>query len=563
MTDDILGGGPSEDMPEPNPENSSSSDKQPSERQPEPSAEVAETPSTEMPLQVSSWAPYPFPYEPKKKPEKEEFRADGGDMAFALFAFVIGYLFVRWLLFSWRGWGTALFTVVYCGGAAIYLLKKGVKIPREGWFWLAVTVLTGLTYALWTGNGLEPYRGLFLFCTAVYSVIAAAGVQILGKTGNWLFLDGINAVFVIPFRNFGAQYKCLAGFRKNKEKGKTFLSIALGAVLALIVVGYVTPLLLEADSGGFSKIVGGVQAFFDKFLDWVTVIELILAIPVAAYIFGLVFGCANRRKCGAFSKDKTEGLIADFRILPPATVYTLLGTVSAFYLLFIGTQLPYFFSAFSGVRPEGWEVYSEYARRGFFELCGIAAINLSLVTAANVLCRTPRTASKPLKVFNAVLMLLTMLLIGTALSKMALYVSAYGLSMRRLLPCVFMVFLFIVCGGVIILQKRGFSILRFAAVVGSVIFCLLCLSDPDGFVVRYNADRYLNGTLQKFDVEILYQSGPAGVDAALDVYQQTADPALKNSLQCYMREESDNAAYYAGRASDSLQRMRARNNKSY
>ena len=554
MTDDILGGGPSDDMPEPNPENSSSALNPQPELQPGTSAE---SPSTEMPLQVSSWAPYPW--EPKKKPEKEEFRADGRDLAFALFAFVIGYLFVRWLLFSWRGWGVALFTVVYCGGTAIYLLKKGVKIPREGWFWLSVTTLTGLSYALWAGNGLEPYRGLFLFCTAVYSIIAAAGVQIQGKTGNWLVLDGINAVVVIPFCNFAAQYRCFAAFRKNRGKGKAFLSIALGVVLALIVIGYVTPLLLAADSGGFSRIVAGILQFSAAFLDWGSVIQVILAIPVAAYIFGLVFGCANRRKCGAFSREKTEGLIADFRILPPATVFTLLGIVSAFYLLFIGTQLPYFFSAFSGVRPEGWEVYSEYARRGFFELCAIAAINLSLVTAANVLGRTKRTDSKPLKVFNVMLTLITMILIGTALSKMALYVSAYGLSMRRLLPCVFMVFLFIVCGGVIALQKSGFSILRFAAVVGSVMFCLLCLSDPDGFVARYNADRYMSGTLQKFDVEILYQSGPAGVGAAYEVYEHSGDQALLS----YIYVQSADAANCRGKSSDSLQQMRVRNNNLY
>jgi len=494
-----------------------------------------------------------------KTPDNEIFRADGKDIAFSLFAFVIGYLFVRWLLFSWRGWGVALFTLIYCGANTLYLLKKGVKISTGGWFWLAVTVLTGLSYALWTGQGLEPYRGIFLFCTAVYSVIAASGVQILGKTGNWLFLDGINAMFIIPVLNFAAQYRCIAAIRKNKGKVRKAFPVLMGVMLALIVIGIVTPLLLEADTGGFSVLMRGLAEALARIFIRLRVIQVILAVPAAAYCFGLVFGSANRRKTGLLSKENTGKAIGNLRTVPPATVYTLLGIVCAFYFLFIGTQLPYFFSAFSGDRPAGWEIYSEYARRGFFELCAIAAINLSLITAANLFSKTPRVQSRALRIFNTVLMLITLLLIGTAFSKMALYVAAYGMSMRRLLPCVFMVFLFVVCAGVIVLQKHSFSILRFAAVTGSVMFCLLCLSDPDGFTVRYNADRYLSGSLQTFDVDILYRSGSAGVKAAAKVYEQTDDKELGYALRRYIITQINSSENNRGKASDNYQQSIVRN----
>ena len=64
--------------------------------------------------------------------------------------------------------------------------------------------------------------------------------------------------------------------------------------------------------------------------------------------------------------------------------------------------------------------------------------------------------------------------------------------------------------------------------------CALCFLDPDGFVARYNADRFLLGTLESFDVKILYRSGPAGVDPALKVYAQTADEELKAKLKAYI-----------------------------
>ncbi|HBQ85310.1 MAG TPA: DUF4173 domain-containing protein, partial [Syntrophomonas sp.] len=141
----------------------------------------------------------------------------------------------------------------------------------------------------------------------------------------------------------------------------------------------------------------------------------------------------------------------------------------------------------------------EYARSGFFELCRIAAINLIVLLAANLLGQKQSRKDKALKIFNSLLAIITLVLIATALSKMAMYIGAYGLSMRRLLPCIFMVFLAIICGGVIALQKWSFSITRMAVGVGVVMLCTLCLFDPDSFVAHYNAERYLSGTLASFD----------------------------------------------------------------
>jgi len=492
---------------------------------------------------------------------KEPFEADRNDGIFALVVFVLGFIFVRWVLFSWQGWGVTIFTLGYCGAVTLYLMKKGVHIPRSGWIWLSVVLLTGISFSLWNNNGLEPWRSLLLFGTAVYWVICATGLPILGKTGNWIGLDGLNGLFVIPFRNFGCQYKSLAFWGRDKRlKGSQILSIALGLVLTLIVAAIVLPLLLKADSGGFARIANGVSTYLQGMTEKFGEIffEGILAIPVSAYVFGLVAGSAHKRCSGLFRKDSILEVIASLRVLPMATVYTFLGLLCSIYVVFIGSQLPYFFSAFVGQRPEGWQVYSEYARSGFFELCSIAAINLSVLTVANVLSSKLCTNSIVLKILNALLAILTLVLIATAMSKMAMYIGAYGLSMRRLLPCLFMIFLAVVCGGVIALQKWQFSIGRLAVGVGVVMLCTLCLLDPDSFVARYNAERYLVGTLSNFDVEILYRSGPAGVDSALTVYSQTNDQTLQADLKKYLNLQQELVVQSLGQPEDNLQKARAR-----
>jgi hypothetical protein len=92
--------------------------------------------------------------------------------------------------------------------------------------------------------------------------------------------------------------------------------------------------------------------------------------------------------------------------------------------------------------------------------------------------------------------------------------------------------------------------------------CALCLLNPDGFVARYNAERYISGTLDTFDVQILYQSGPAGVDPAIKVHNQTGDQILKTELRAYIFDQQQKSSKSLGKSSDSLQNMLVRQKTS-
>lgn len=501
----------------------------------------------------------PSPWSAERRP-RDAFPVDRVDGIFALIAFALGFLFMRWVFFCWQGWGVSLFTVGFSGAVIWYLRRKGVPQLRSSMFWLTLLLLTGLSYALWPGNGISEWRDLFLFLIAVYWVVSATGMSLMGRTSDWLPFDGLNALVSVPLRNAGSQYRSLSILRQTKSKGERhFFSIGLGILLAAIVIAMVLPLLVAADSGGFSRIAESIWRYFEA-LQQGTIeltVQALLAIPTAAYLFALVVGCAHKRGARV-TPEQAETALESARILPAATVHTLLALVSGLYLIFIGSQLPYFFSAFVGKRPEGWLVYSEYARNGFFELSGIAVINLVVLVLANLGGRASRQTSLALRLLNTLLATLTLLLIATAQSKMVLYIDVYGMSVRRLLPCVFMIFLAVIYACVVVLQRRSFSIMRLAAGVGAVMFCLLCLVDPDGLVTRYNANRYLAGTLPGFDVEILARSGPAGVDAALQVYERTSDHSLRAALDDYLLTQQYRADQCAGTHADSVQSALAR-----
>lgn len=494
-----------------------------------------------------------------KKEARIPFFPDRTDGYFAIAAFILGFFYARWVFDDWQGWGVTLFTLGYGVTVSLYLRQKGALIHKDGWFWFAMMMLTGLSFALWPNYGLGGWQSLLLFGSAVYWVSCATGVTLLGKTSDWLPLDGLNTLLLIPFKNFGIQYNSLFYLsRANKTKDSQLLSVGLGLLLTILVGVLVIPLLMEADSGGFAQITRGIFERFTVAEMMETLMQMIMAIPIAAYLFGLIAGSAHRRAVDTFNQAGLEKSLSGLRILPAATVYTLLGLLSCLYVVFICSQLPYFFSAFYGERPEGWLVYAEYARSGFFELCRLAAINLMVLAASNFLCQKLRLESPVLKALNGLLSLLTMVLIATAFSKMALYIGEYGLTMRRLMPCLFMAFLMIICGGVIALQKWRFSMMRLAAATGVVMLCAFCLINPDGLVARYNAERYLAGTLKTLDTDILWQSGPAGAAPAWEVYEKTTDAALRVELESYLNHMRTITQRAAGEHTDNWQNFQVR-----
>ncbi len=505
--------------------------------------------------------PTPYYQSPEHTaPKVAPFTPDKKDAAFALITFVLGYFFCRWVLTSLSGWGITVFTGAFISAVLTYFHVKSVKPRGEAWFWLGITALVGLSFAIWDAPGLSGVRTLFLACAAVYAVLSASGLQLLGKSSNFLLLDGLNATIIIPFRNFANQYRALGTLKSAEEKRGKAISIVVGIMLAIVALLIVLPTLMRADGGGFSQFVGRVLDWFR--IDWAQIGEFLLycllAIPTAAYLFGLVSGAAVRRGTDTFTADKAGETVSSMRVSPPVTLLIVLATVSVLYTLFIGFQVPYFFSAFSGVRPEGWLSYSAYARQGFFELCGLSALNLGILAAANVFGKKPRENSPVLKIFNVVLALITLLLIATAFSKMALYIDQFGLTILRILPCVFMILLAVICIAVIVLQKLKFSIVRGALITGAVLFTALCLSNADGIVARYNADRFLAGTLETYDTAPLYEAGAAGVASAIRVYEAASEDAPRIDIANYLASQEQYANDAQWTYKDTFQKRQAR-----
>lgn len=118
----------------------------------------------------------------------------------------------------------------------------------------------------------------------------------------------------------------------------------------------------------------------------------------------------------------------------PVVLGVMLGLYCGLYLLFLVIScraLP------EMLRPGGApELYSGYARQGFFQLCAAAVLNLAVFLGV----RRQRCAGRGFtRGAQTLLAALTLCLIALALTKMLLYIRLYGLTLLRLYTSCMMV----------------------------------------------------------------------------------------------------------------------------
>jgi hypothetical protein len=163
-------------------------------------------------------------------------------------------------------------------------------------------------------------------------------------------------------------------------------------------------------------------------------------------------------------------------------------------------QLRYLFGDASLVEGTVGLTYSEYARRGFFELVTVVALVLPLLLGADwVLGDANRRNRRTYRFLAGALVLLLLAVVASAVKRMLLYQGAYGLTELRVYTTAFMAWLGIVllwfCATV--LRERRAQFATGAALFGFAVIGAVNLLNPDALIARVNTDRALRG--EEFD----------------------------------------------------------------
>jgi hypothetical protein len=182
------------------------------------------------------------------------------------------------------------------------------------------------------------------------------------------------------------------------------------------------------------------------------------------------------------------------RALRPIEWLLPLAALVALFLAFVIVQVTVLFGGRDHVLQTTGLTYAEYARSGYWQLLAAAVLTLAVIGATVRLADTPlRRHRLMLRTLLAALCCLTVVLLASALHRLDLYESAFGLTRLRLGAEAFGwglagLFALIVVAGTLPIVHRNFARTAIAAAtVGLVAFSL---SSPDGTIARQNIDRW-------------------------------------------------------------------------
>ena len=178
----------------------------------------------------------------------------------------------------------------------------------------------------------------------------------------------------------------------------------------------------------------------------------------------------------------------------------VLGLLDFLFLTFVAIQVRYLFGGAGHLDDTAGLTYAEYARHGFFELTTVTALALPLLLLAHWLFRPDKRAHEILfKALACTMVALLFVVVASALQRMYLYTSEFGLTELRLYTTIFMFWISAVLLWFVLTVLRSnrerFAVGALAA--GFAAILAINLMNPDALIARTNIDRLQEG--KRFD----------------------------------------------------------------
>lgn len=487
-------------------------------------------------------------YTPYIPPKKEYAPLDKKDFSFIIIYLVAVFLMVMLGLFGGFQLGFTIAYFVLFAVTTVYLWSKGNR-PS------AFTVLSG-ALSLVGSVTLSLYSDYFVNFIMLVLIAGLFTIYSMGMTKSFthsvgsfrmLFDMGWDAV-IAPFSNFSNVF---GGIKASAGKGKKSFSSFIGIAIAVPFVLIIGALLVSSDAA-FEGLVSKTFANIGIYIG-----QLVIAIIILPYAYSWAFS----KRHGSNKIDSSNATKQDKKGVPSSACVSFLSVISILYIVYLFSQLAYFFSAFKGILPDDYEYSaSAFARRGFFEMFAICAINVVLISIASAIANKKTIW---LKVLSCFISLFSLLLIVTAMQKMKLNVSIYGLSKNRVLVSVFMVMMIVIIALFIMhIFAPKISYMQPAILICSALFIAMSFADIDAQIARYNINAYEAKQIDTLDVENIADLSDSAVPYLVKLIDSKDEQISKDALRICAQLVADNYNdFYSGKNSDfrhfSLSLMRA------
>lgn len=388
------------------------------------------------------------------------------------------------------------------------LRRRHDRIPAEARWLLVPTVALTLLFAWRDAESLAAFNTLALIGSLALFAAAGTGDDrrvLVGSRVRDLVQTTIAIGLETAFGMLGLVLSDVSFRQVANAKGASRAIAAVRAALVAIPLLLIFGGLFASADPVFARILGDVFHLDASAIASHLAVSGVIAWFVGGLLRATVLSTRSESRMFRFP-DGALGL---------TEIVTALGSLVVLFAAFVAVQLRYFFGGSALVQQTAGMSYADYARRGFFELVTVSALVLPVLLAANALLRrdTPR-AGRIFRGLATTLLALLAVIIYSAIARMQLYVSVYGLSEDRLYATVFMGWLAVVFIWFAATVLRGKERLFTTGVLVSGWTTLVALNaaDPVGLVGRSNIARASHGK----ELDVGYVASLGG-DAAPDL----------------------------------------------
>jgi len=359
----------------------------------------------------------------------------------------------------------------------------------------------------------------------IYLLLLIADLCFDKKISNYLIKDYIVVPFT-PFKFINPFFKSVSELfsLRKKDKDKKVSSQIVRGILISIPFLIIFILLFSSADLVFQKYMSDLVSIN---IEGETIVRIFLVLLVSCVFVGAYSYIFNVKKEVISYKEKKLRIGS-------IESYILLGSVNLLFLIFISVQITYLFGGQSNISSLGF-TYAQYARKGFFELIGVAVISFFLLLGLDKYIK--REKGNNLRIFNVLSSLLVaevVVIMISAFTRLLLYEDAYGFTTLRLYSHVFIIFLTVTFALLIYkVLKNGKESNFSLAVFLSVILFLAGMNilNPDAFIAQRNIERFNDG--KKIDVYYLTTLSDDAVPVTIKMLD-ISDESVKGEFAYYM-----------------------------
>jgi hypothetical protein len=329
---------------------------------------------------------------------------------------------------------------------------------------------------------------------------------------------------------------------RARGAARVLLPAVRGVVLAVPAVVIFGALFASADAD-FQSLVDGLVRIDAEWL-----VTTCLTVMFGSWIAA---GLLNR------SAGRTARLPSGAGRIGAIEVGIVLGAVDLLFLTFVILQGRYFFGGEALVRQDPGLSFSEYARRGFFELVTVSALVLPLALIIKGRLRPDDTrALTGYRIAAGLLTGLTLVIVASAFHRMAIYQRQFGLTELRFYASAFIggIAYTLVWFASTVLAGRDRRFLGGALVAWTAWVAMLHLVNPASVIARVNLQRAIEG--RQFDAAYVASIGADAVPTLVAGLERLS-PSDRDALASKLNWERIAPSEYDWRAW-SLAEARAR-----